>query len=401
MKVLSILNISNKDNIECDSGYIFQCIIANCFIANGDKYVVAGSDCKQFRRAKGLKAAKKYIKLGTNKYSARFDFDSDEISKLILDTKPDIIFNTQAELTSAIRSVLVWNKLEIPLVTYCHYPALWANKLTSDTPELDESLNAHNIGQSIVFDILGTLQTSDLFIIQSNFAKSLIEKAARYHRVKYNKNKFIVIPPPADSDFLDNKYLSSQLNDKSFVYNHRLYKTYGTEDFINIYLNIYKKFGIKCKILDPMANRSDKRQTHNPSPNLLKQQMSNLECFDTGLDNATRKKYKNILLNSLGCFAPLRRACVWSMACVDCMGLGIPVIAPKMAAYPEFVPPYLLYTNEKQLHRIVNSLIFDEQFRQKASKQCYRMACRLSGETISEKLRHQFAKLLDRKQCAE
>lgn len=401
MKILSILNISNRDNIECDSGYIFQCILANCFIAAGDKYIVAGSDCDNFRKATGLKATKKYIKLGTNKYSSRFDFDSAEMSKLILATKPDIIFNTQAELTSAIRSVLVWNKIDIPLVTYCHYPALWANNPNSDAPELDGSLNTQNLGQSIVFDILGALQTSDLFIIQSKFAKSLIEKAAKYHNVTYNKKKFIVIPPPADPDFLSNKCLSTSIDGKNFVYNHRLYKTYGTGDFIKLYKGIYRKFGIKCSVLDPMTNRSALRQKQNPTPLIFKQAMADMDYFDMNAGNSTRKKYKHILMNSLACFAPLRRACVWSMACVDCMGLGIPVIAPKMAAYPEFIPSYLLYTNEKQLHRIINSLLLDEKFRQKASKQCYQAASCLSGEIISEKLRRQFSKLLSRKQCAE
>lgn len=399
MKILSILNISNRDNIECDSGYIFQCILANCFIVAGDKYIVAGSDCDQFRKAKGLKTTKKYIKLGTNKYSSRFDFDSAEISKLILSTKPDIIFNTQAELTSAIRSVLVWNKLDIPLVTYCHYPALWANNPNSDTPELDGSLNTHNLGQSIVFDILGALQTSDLFIIQSKFAKSLIEKAAKYHNVVYNKQKFVVIPPPADPDFLSNKYLSTTVDGKNFVYNHRLYKTYGTGDFIKLYQEIYRKFGIKCTVLDPMNNRSDVRQKQNPTPFIFKQEMTDMGCFDTSADNSTRKKYKNILINSIACFAPLRRACVWSMACVDSMGLGIPVIAPRMAAYSEFVPSYLLYRNKAELYKIINSLIYDEKFRGKASKECFRTASSLSGDIITTCLRNHFKKLLDSKKC--
>ena len=135
MKILSILNISNKDNISCDSGYIFQCILSKQFEKMGHKYVIAGANCLEFKQAKELKCKKEYINLGTNKFSSRFDFNSDEIAKLIQKVKPDVIFNTQIELTSAIRSVLVWNKLDIPIVTYCHYPALWANAAERFAPK--------------------------------------------------------------------------------------------------------------------------------------------------------------------------------------------------------------------------------------------------------------------------
>ena len=46
------LNISNKENITCDSGYIFQAILAEEFNKNGHEYIGAGSDFKQFRKAK-------------------------------------------------------------------------------------------------------------------------------------------------------------------------------------------------------------------------------------------------------------------------------------------------------------------------------------------------------------
>lgn len=398
MKILSILNISNKDNISCDSGYIFQCILSSQFEKMGHKYVVAGSNCPEFKQATELKCKKEYINLGTNKFSSRFDFNSDEIAKLIQKVKPDVIFNTQAELTSAIRSVLVWNQLNTPLVTYCHYPALWANNMKSRTPEIDQSLNAGNLGNKIVFDILTALQTSDLFIIQSKFAKSLIVKAAKYYKVPYDSKKLIVLAPPADPLFLDKKngYITTLTNKKNYIYNHRLYKTYGTQYFIDIFAELHKQFGIQCVVLDPMQKRSQKRATQNNTPADFVKIMLKMPGISIAQNNKTRNAYKTILNSGLVCFAPLRKACVWSMACMDCMGLGMPVVAPNMAAFPEFVPKSLLYKNKRQLNKIISKLQTNDVFVKQMSEQCLISAHKYSPEKTAEKLFCEFNKLVNK-----
>jgi len=398
MKILSILNISNKDNISCDSGYIFQCILSSQFEKMGHKYVVAGANCPEFKQAKELKCKKEYINLGTNKFSSRFDFNSDGIAKLIQKVKPDVIFNTQVELTSAIRSVLVWNKLDIPIVTYCHYPALWANNMKSRTPEIDQSLNARNLGNKIVFDILTALQTADLFIIQSEFAKSLIVKAAKYYKVPYDSKKFIVLAPPADPLFLDkkNRYITTLANRENYIYNHRLYKTYGTQDFIDVFAGLHKRFGIHCIVLDPMQKRSLKRASQNNTPADFVKIMSKTPGMSIAQNNKTRIEYKTILNSGFACFAPLRKACVWSMACMDCMGLGIPVIAPNMAAFPEFVPQSLLYKNKRQLNKIISKLQTNDAFVKQMSEQCFISAHKYSPEKTAEKLFCEFNKLVNK-----
>lgn len=398
MKILSILNISNKDNISCDSGYIFQCILSKQFEKTGHKYVVAGANCPEFKQAKELKCKKEYINLGTNKFSSRFDFNSDEIAKLIQKVKPDVIFNTQVELTSAIRSVLVWNKLDIPIVTYCHYPALWANNIKSRIPEIDQSLNAGNLGNKIVFDILTALQTADLFVIQSKFAKSLIVKAAKYYNIPYDSKKIIVIAPPSDPSFLDkkNKYITMLKNRKNYIYNHRLYKTYGTQDFINIFDGLHKHFGIQCVVLDPMQKRSPKRALQNNTPADFVKIMSKTPGMSIAQNNKTRNEYKSILNSGFACFAPLRKACVWSMACMDCMGMGIPVIAPNMAAFPEFIPQSLLYKNERQLNKIISKLQTNDAFVKQMSEQCFVSAHKYSPEKIAEQLSYEFNKLVNK-----
>lgn len=398
MKILSILNISNKDNLNCDSGYIFQCILSEQFIKMGHKYVVAGSNCPEFKKAKELKGKKEYINLGTNKFSSRFDFNSEEFAKLIKRTKPDIIFNTQAELASAIRSVLVWNQLNIPLVTYCHYPALWANNVKSVIPEIDQSLNSGNLGQPIVFNILSALQTSDLFIIQSKFAKSLVEKAAKYYKVKYDASKFLVIAPPADPIFItsNNDYNKLTKNRSRYVYNHRLYKTYGTEHFINTFSKLHERFHIECIVLDPMLNRDSKRASQNNTPAIFRRTMDHTPGFIIAKNNSNRTQYKKILNDAIACFAPLRKTCVWSMACMDCMSLGIPVIAPYIASFPEFVPKQLLYKTDSELYQIINKMQTDDNFKKQASNTCFKSAHNYTADKIAAKLYKEFNKLLDK-----
>lgn len=398
MKILSILNISNIDNISCDSGYIFQCILSRQFEKMGHKYVVAGANCPEFKQVKELKCKKEYINLGTNKFSSRFDFNSDEIAKLIQSIKPDVIFNTQVELTSAIRSVLIWNKLDIPIVTYCHYPALWANNMKSPIPEIDQSLNTWNLGNKIVFDILTALQTSNLFIIQSEFAKSLIVKAAKYYKILYDSKKFIVLAPPADPLFLDkkNRYITTLTNRKNYIYNHRLYKTYGTQDFIDIFARLHKRFGIQCIVLDPMQKRSLKRASQNNTPADFVKIMSKTPGVSIVQNNKTRIEYKSILNSGFACFAPLRKACVWSMACMDCMGLGIPVVAPNIAVFPEFIPKSLLYKNKRQLNKIISKLQTNDTFVKQMSEQCFVSAHKYSPEKTAEKLFYEFDKLINK-----
>lgn len=182
MKILSIINISNTDDLMCDSGMIFQRILAPCFIEKGVEYVLIGPDSQSFRDFPFPGIHKCYAKLKTNRYSSRFAFDWDGFKAIIEKEKPDVFFNCQIELTAALRSLLVTiGQPDVRLVSYCHYPAIW--KMHDSVPIIDNSLNHKKLGLPIVFDILGALLVADAFVIQSEFAKSLIAETAKYYRI--------------------------------------------------------------------------------------------------------------------------------------------------------------------------------------------------------------------------
>lgn len=174
--ILSIANISNIDDLMCDSGIIFQRILASEFAKKNIKYHIVGPNTPQFETYNIENTIKHLGPIGCTRYASRFSFDWHYFAGLINAINPDIIFNNQVEITSAIRSVLVsLNKVNIKLITYCHYPAIWG--INTDTFVIDESINSSSLGTPIIFDIISAVLTSDQFIIQSQFARSLILKA--------------------------------------------------------------------------------------------------------------------------------------------------------------------------------------------------------------------------------
>ncbi len=397
MKILSIINISNEQDLTCDSGFIFQRIIASEFQKAGDTYILAGASCPSFQAIEETNFQKRYLTLGTNKYSSRFTFNFSEFESLISQEQPDIIFNTQVELTAAIKSVLEWNKKQIPLVSYCHYPALW-NNIETKVPELDQSLNQGNLCIPILFDILSALTTSDAFVIQSHFARSLIEKAAKYYNFEMDKEIYIV-PPPADPLLLSNKniYLSNvDKNEKMFFYNHRLYKTYGTETFLDLFSDIYKRFNVPCIISDPMPNRSTARTKNNSTPVLFREKIKNNPTFLLYNGDIPRSTYKTNILKSIAAFAPLRKACVWSMASVDCMSVGVPVMAPKYASFPEFIPQELLYKTKDELFDLCENILTNRDFRLTVSEKSYKNSLNFCSYNVYIQLKNIFENVIER-----
>ena len=80
MKILTIMNISNEQDLTCDSGYIFQRVLAGAFSKYGCEYHIAGADCQAFREIRNNHFVKHYISCGTNRYSSRYNFNFDEFA---------------------------------------------------------------------------------------------------------------------------------------------------------------------------------------------------------------------------------------------------------------------------------------------------------------------------------
>lgn len=359
MKILSIANISNFDNINSDSGYIFNYLLANEFIKDNNEFAIILPD--GLDNVKNFKDCKIYYSnIGTTKYSSRFAFDWDSFAKIINEYNPDLIFLNQCELTSAIKALLISNKHnKTKILTYCHYPALHVDE--NQNSILDYSLNNEGLCETIVYNILTAINIADFFVTQSKFAKNILINYAAHHNVELKKDIHI-IPPPLDPIFYNENVKEFSVY-KNIVYNHRLYQSYGTE-FLTTLINSNqdKKF----LILDPMPNRAKNRTYFNNTPSEFVQSLKtfqNVEVFNGG---ESRLKYKQYLSEgdiAIGCY---RKACVWSMAAVDCLCVGIPVVAPNFAAYPEFIPDYLRFNSLEEANYIINKLFNDKNFYKKS-----------------------------------
>lgn len=105
------------------------------------------------------------------------------------------------------------------------------------------------------------------------------------------------------------------------MYNHRLYKSYGSEEFLSISNKIIERFNLESVVFDSMPNRSVERAVLNGSPEYYKSIIQARSHTSLINGHVSRDVYKKNLVKNLFAMAAFRKTCVWSMAAVDCMCL--------------------------------------------------------------------------------
>ena len=229
-----MLNVSNRENLTTDSGYIFYSILAPFFCKNANKFTFVSPEPLPFEKVENIK-----YDFGKTKYEVRFSFDWEKIEKIILKTKPDILLLNQIELIPNYKILLKTLGLEIPVIGYAHYiPYHVKNYKTKEDP----SLNAGDINKSIKLNFISGLEAADKIFVHSKTALHLIKVLYNELGIKFVRRKFIINPPPCDKLFYDKP---SRTNYSKIVYNHRLYSHYGT-DFL---LDLIKQLKMKDKSL--------------------------------------------------------------------------------------------------------------------------------------------------------
>lgn len=382
MKILTFVNISNIDDIESDSGYIFNYLLAQEFSKKHKYKVVLPELLKKKTTTKFDADSIYYAKIGVTKYQARYSFDWDNICEIIRHYSPDIIFLNQCELASAMKSLLLTISMKkIKVVTYCHYPAL---HYSDNDVILDYSLNDAGLCENILMNILSSINVSDAFITQSDFSKTMILKFADKYNYYLNKSIDIVCPP-FDPFLLNREIDLERKKSKKILYNHRLYASYGTEKFLNFVSN---HPNLMFSVSDPMPNRNKNniRKKFNNTPLQYKEKLSTLKNVEIFNGGENRHLYKKILEDSYIAIAPYREACVWSMSVIDCFCLGIPVVAPNFAAYKEFIWSDLLYNDDKQFNDLVIKLLNNKTFYKKAVETSYAFLDNITPSKIANKI---------------
>lgn len=387
MKILSYLNVSNVDDIESDSGYIFNYTIAAEFLSKGIEFDIIVPQELSGKLNKISSGHQHFIKMGHTKYEVRYNFAWTEVKKLIVQMHPDIFFLNQAELTSHVKALLVETGLDkaTKIVSYCHYPALHISAMGETC--VDSSLDNGGLAEDIIGNLYSAVNIADLFFVQSHFAKQLLENYANAIGYKLKK-EIMVLPPPYDNRLFQAPNNAKKKN--TILYNHRLYDSYGTKEFIEF---VKKNQDLVFLVTDPMMNRGTDRSRYNISPmtnRLALQELDNVEI----LDGSNRMDYIQAIDSCKIAIAPYRRACVWSMAVIDCFCRGLPVIGPNFASFNEMIPDFLRYETVSKERLLVDKLLREPDFWMDSVNSCKLLLKRISPSTIVEAIMYQIDRIM-------
>ena len=352
MNILSFLNVSNIDNINCDSGFIFQKQLGDEIVKNGHKFtLVVPSSINQEN------SFDTYIyDLGLHKFQVRFSFEWNKIIEIIADTKPDIIISNQPELSANFKALISSENMDVRLYTYVHY---FPFALDADNNFIiDPSLNNNGLCKNVILSFISGLLASDRIFIHSKYSLHLLERLFSLYNIPINCQNIDILPLPYDP------FIATPIEvnkEKNILYNHRLYKQYGT-DFLIEFAKRTLNEGWKIIVTDILNNQNKKRTVLDYSSLNYKEQLfslSNVTITDKG---NKRSDYKKLIYSSMISLAPFRWNCTWSMSVIDCMCAGLPVVAPRIAWFKEFIPNELLFDNHADLFKLSKFLFKDKSF---------------------------------------
>lgn len=378
MKFQAFLNVSNRDDIQADSGFVFQRLLAPELIRRGHQFCLSGPVPLDVEGA-----SHEYCDLGSNKLQVRFKFDWDVVSEMIERQQPDVLWVNQPELAAGFRSVLCSLGSDAQLITYIHY--LPIHQVSQGKVEVDRSLNNGQLGLPILLAVLGSLNVSDKVFVQSQFALHTLMQALDAFRIPYNKNKLHLLPPPFDPFLMANGE-SGEPPEKSILYNHRLYKHYGTEFFLEVIRMMEDRKDVRFMVADLLTSRNGSRKKLGQGDVDYYRSILSSRPNVSFAKNKTRTEYKKAIDKCRIGLAAHRKMAVWSMSAVDCLGMGVPVIAPNFASYPEFVPTDLLYNTIDEFKEIAINLLESDTSWTLASEASKNKIASFSPSNVTDKL---------------
>lgn len=366
MKVLSILNLSNRDNLGTDSGVIFHRLLASHLKKLKWKLHIASPCDLKIEYANNC-----YLELGYDKYDVRFRFEWDRFQVLVEDISPDVILCNQSELAANVRALLVASgNNHIKLCTYIHYIPI---ERIDNTGKIywDKSLDNGSLAEIILLRILESLVVSDKLFVSSKYIEKIILRACKIYGFKNTQGKISKMPPPADPFFNKKRVHKIDKIQKSYVlYNSRMYEQYGA-DFILKLMSYYQDSGVFFKVCDFFKNKSERRKKLDPKGVWYYKQLKKLSNVDLDARGGDRKVYRDeIMTNAAFLLGPKRENSSWSMALTDGFGMAIPGLAYNAASYPEFVPKGLLYKDIGDAIAIIDRLRNDVTFYSSAMNAC-------------------------------
>ncbi|MEU2363066.1 glycosyltransferase family 1 protein [Streptomyces noursei] len=356
MRVLYLLNISNPDRLSADSGWIFADLLAPALADAGAELTVAapapaGDGRCGFHRTK----------VPGTKYRARFSADIGELVDLIRETRPEAVVANQIEEAPAVRTALLEAGSDAVLAGYCHY--LPFSFTGGGQLLLDPSLNDAGLGRPVLLAFAAGLAACDRVMVHSATAASWVSAAAARTTVDLGE-KLRVVPAPRDERLVRDPATARRQQDAGAigVYNHRLYAHYGTQRFVELARDLVASNTVRLRVMDLFGQRRAARTGLDDSPEKMRDQLAALPHVQVVSDRGDRVRYKNLLAGARFGIAPFRPGCPWSMSVIDCQGMGLPVISPRLGWLAEHIDPELCFTTPDEAVALAERLATDNEF---------------------------------------
>lgn len=356
MRVLYLLNISNPDRLSADSGWIFADLLAPALANAGAEVTVAAPAA-----AGDTRCGFHQTRVPGTKYRARFSSDIDELVALIRAERPNVVVANQIEEAPAIRTALLEAGSGALLAGYCHY--LPFSFTGGGQLVIDPSLDDAGLGRPVMLAFAAGLAACDRVMVHSATSASWVSAAADRMTVDLGQ-RLRVVPAPRDERLVRDPATTPPVSgaDAVGVYNHRLYAHYGTEQFVELARDLAVSGTVRLQVMDLFGKRRAERTGLDDSPEKMRDQLAALPHVQIVSDRGDRVRYKNLLAGARFGIAPFRPGCPWSMSVIDCQGMGLPVISPRLGWLAEHIDHELCFTTRAGAVALAERLATDAEF---------------------------------------
>ncbi len=331
----SYLNLSNGSNLMADSGFVFQESLLHGMRGLGWETVLIGPP----GIGKLTSSPAIEVEMLDSKYAVRYSFPWSQLERALTDFNPapDAPLVNQPELAVPL-SALISEQLgrKVPVGVYYHYLPIESVD-ASGRIHFDPSLNENGLAMSIWARQVEAAHFADVMMIGSDWGRQLFLAAAPGSEAF--ADKLAVVPPPQTVQVADAHTTRGQeASVLTFLYNHRLYAHYGTNELFDWFEELAQLSPVPFRVIvtNPTGRRSARRRRLDSSVDTVIERIKKLP-FVTIVDAPSRSDYEEILETTHIGVSPLRLGALWSMAVVDVMASGRPVLGFRCGAIPEIV----------------------------------------------------------------
>jgi glycosyltransferase involved in cell wall biosynthesis len=387
MRLLSYLNVSNGDDLERDSGFLFQRALLEELCKRHEVTMVAPIGTSRLLN----RVAAIELEWPKTKYGVRFGWPWLGLARALESAPPpDVVLNNQCELTSALRLLLleVYGS-PIPIATYFHYLAVLER---DGAVVVDPSLDDLGCGEILWSRQLEAARCSAATIIGTDYGVEFLRRGLARDD---NQIDITVIPPPV----IPGLWVGND-SGATILYNHRLYAHYGTESTMRALERVCRRTGARVIVTDPTQCRSGRRTRLDDAPRQIAAQLASAPWAEV-IDASAWADYAAVVARSTLGMAPDRPGALWSMSAIDLMSIGRPVLVPSRSGLGRELGPDLCFADSEELERKMVNLLVDPEERAVAGERCRRFASRFSIDAITAQFDAVFDRVLRARQLAQ